>query len=318
MAVLPDYTSGTITLANGSTAVTGTGTMFQTAAFRAGDTLQIQNLTAVIASVDSNTKLTLTVPWTGTSLTNAPYRARYLPDGARVTAETTTLIELLGNGNLEALAALTLAEGSYLRATGPGAMEAVDGKNLDALRSLSLVADKLPYASAQDTLDLTDFTASARALINLSGTAANGTIPVITGTGASAVRPIVGTVSQVGGIPTGALFEVGSNANGSYLRLPGGWQVCLYTITMPAQAINTSVAVPWTYPAAFVVKPYLKYSVNYPAAVASDVGTQADNGVYWEAPPDTGAAYAALTSFSYRSAVIGPVVYTVTAEGRWY
>lgn len=53
MAVLPDYTTGTISVANGSTTVTGTGTLFQTAAFRAGDTLQIQNLTAIIASVNS-------------------------------------------------------------------------------------------------------------------------------------------------------------------------------------------------------------------------------------------------------------------------
>ncbi|MCD4512470.1 pyocin knob domain-containing protein [Brucella pseudogrignonensis] len=111
MAVLSDYTSGTITLANGSTTVTGTGTMFQAAAFKAGDTLQIQNLTAVIASVNSNTSLTLSSPWTGTSLTNAPYRARYLPDGARVTAQTTTLIELLGNGVLTNLAELGVEDG---------------------------------------------------------------------------------------------------------------------------------------------------------------------------------------------------------------
>jgi hypothetical protein len=111
MAVLPDYVSGTITLANGSTTIAGTGTMFQAAAFKTGDTLQIQNLTAVIASVNSNTSLTLTSPWTGTSLTNAPYRARYLPDGARVTAQTTTLIELLGNGVLKNLAEIGVEDG---------------------------------------------------------------------------------------------------------------------------------------------------------------------------------------------------------------
>ncbi len=126
MAVLPDYVSGTITLANGSTTVTGTGTMFQAAAFKAGDTLQIQNLTAVIASVNSNTSLTLTAPWTGTSLTNAVYRARYLPDGARVTAQATTLIELLGNGNLQSLAGLTSAADKGLYFSGVGTADIFD------------------------------------------------------------------------------------------------------------------------------------------------------------------------------------------------
>ncbi len=126
MAVLPDYVSGTITLANGSTTVTGTSTMFQAAAFKAGDTLQIQNLTAVIASVNSNTSLTLTAPWTGTSLTNAPYRARYLPDGARVTAQTTTLIELLGNGVLTNLAELGVEDGKVPVGNAAGQYELVD------------------------------------------------------------------------------------------------------------------------------------------------------------------------------------------------
>ncbi|WP_247880623.1 pyocin knob domain-containing protein [Brucella intermedia] len=126
MAVLPDYVTGTITLANGSTTVTGTGTMFATAAFRPGDTLQIQNLTAVIASIDSNTSLTLTEPWTGTSLTNAPYRARYLPDGARVTAQTTTLIELLASGNLLSISELQTSGDKGLYFSGAGVADLFD------------------------------------------------------------------------------------------------------------------------------------------------------------------------------------------------
>ncbi len=130
MAVLPDYVTGTITLANGSTTVTGTGTMFETAAFRPGDTLQIQNLTAIIASVDSNTSLTLTEPWTGTSLTDAPYRARYLPDGARVTAQTTTLIELLGNGVLSNIASVPVEDGKLLVGNASGQYEPISKDEL--------------------------------------------------------------------------------------------------------------------------------------------------------------------------------------------
>ncbi|WP_343315879.1 hypothetical protein AAIB41_13940 [Brucella sp. BE17] len=140
MAVLPDYVSGTITLANGSATVTGTGTLFQAAAFRAGDTLQIQNLTAVIASVDSNTQLTLTESWTGTSLTNAPYRAQYLPDGARVTARTTMLIELLGNGVLSNIADIPVKKGTVLVGNEAGLYEA--NETLGPFAALDLVANK--------------------------------------------------------------------------------------------------------------------------------------------------------------------------------
>lgn len=38
------------------------------------------------------------------------------------------------------------------------------------------------------------------------------------GLGAAAVAAIAGTVSQSGGVPTGAIIERGSNANGEYVR----------------------------------------------------------------------------------------------------
>ncbi|MBJ6134995.1 hypothetical protein JAU75_19315 [Ochrobactrum sp. Q0168] len=111
MVTLSDYMSGTISLANGSVTVTGTGTLFEVTRFREGDTLQIQNLTAVIASVDSNTQLTLAEPWTGASIVNGPYRARQLGDGSRVSTQAATIIELLGNGVLANIAELGVEEG---------------------------------------------------------------------------------------------------------------------------------------------------------------------------------------------------------------
>ncbi|MFW7355531.1 MAG: hypothetical protein ACODTL_06250 [Brucella sp.] len=188
MAVLPDYVTGTITLANGSTTVTGTGTMFATAAFRAGDTLQIQNLTAVIASVDSNTQLTLAEPWTGTSLTDVPYRARYLPDGARVTAQTTTLIELLGNGVLSNIASLPVEDGKLLVGNTAGQYEPIDkdaigiqdpNGNLGKLAALTLVANKILNTDDSGDLTQSDITAAALVLLKLAGTAAANKLPYL-------------------------------------------------------------------------------------------------------------------------------------------
>ncbi|WP_303698689.1 phage tail protein [Pseudomonas aeruginosa] len=39
-------------------------------------------------------------------------------------------------------------------------------------------------------------------------------------------RNILGTVSQSGGVPTGAIIERGSNANGEYVRFADGTQIC--------------------------------------------------------------------------------------------
>jgi len=57
---------------------------------------------------------------------------------------------------------------------------------------------------------------------------------------------ILGAVSQSGGVPTGAVIENGSNANGSYVRFADGTQVCWHSVTTSATA-----SVGWTFPAQF-------------------------------------------------------------------
>lgn len=42
---------------------------------------------------------------------------------------------------------------------------------------------------------------------------------------------LLGTVSQTGGVPTGAVIESGSNANGSYVKFADGTMVCLKSVT---------------------------------------------------------------------------------------
>lgn len=145
MATLSDYMSGTISLANGAVTVTGTGTLFEVTRFREGDTLQIQNLTAVIASVDSDTQLTLAEPWTGATIVNGPYRARQLGDGSRVSTQAATIIELLGNGVLTSLAELGVEEGKVPVGGPTGEYELTDlvqdpNGNLASLAALTMAA----------------------------------------------------------------------------------------------------------------------------------------------------------------------------------
>lgn len=68
----------------------------------------------------------------------------------------------------------------------------------------------------------------------------------------------VGTVSSAGGVPTGALIESGSNANGDYMRFADGTQICWYLKLLTTEPVQTAAGPlfvanlqNWTYPAAF-------------------------------------------------------------------
>lgn len=124
MAVLSDYTAGTITLTNNSTAFTGTGTAWLAADFREGDVLfQVAGQTqwtGVISTITSNTAGTLVRPWGGATGTYA-YRMRYMSNVGRSTAQARNLMEQLGNGNIQAEANLSGAPNTLPYYTGPAA-----------------------------------------------------------------------------------------------------------------------------------------------------------------------------------------------------
>lgn len=75
----------------------------------------------------------------------------------------------------------------------------------------------------------------------------DGTNVLSIGANGKAVIPgVVGTVAQVGGIPTGQVVERGSNANGEYVRFADGTQICTFR---GFSGVNSGT---WTYPAAFI------------------------------------------------------------------
>jgi len=85
---------------------------------------------------------------------------------------------------------------------------------------------------------------------------------------------IVGTVSQSGGTPTGAVIERGSNANGEYVRFADGTQICTHRQTSSSSSNAT-----WTYPAAAAktdclqISPTSMTGVNVPAIAPSTAGS---------------------------------------------
>lgn len=73
------------------------------------------------------------------------------------------------------------------------------------------------------------------------------------------ISKLLGTVSQSGGLPTGAVIERGSNANGEYVKFADGTMICTHS-----KGGSASVDSLWTLPATFVDNTYsITGSVGY-------------------------------------------------------
>ncbi|HGE6805657.1 TPA: hypothetical protein ACGCA3_006258, partial [Pseudomonas aeruginosa] len=103
--------------------------------------------------------------------------------------------------------------------------------------------------------------AGARTSLGLGSAAVR---PALGSTGALYSRDsILGAVSQSSGVPTGAVIDRGSNANGEYVRFADGTQVCwaeraLTVTTAAAGSIHVDGAPAnglWAYPATFSSPP---------------------------------------------------------------
>lgn len=70
---------------------------------------------------------------------------------------------------------------------------------------------------------------------------------------------ILGTVSQSAGVPTGAVIERGSNANGGYVKYADGLLICTFT----SFSTNNGSGKQWTFPVAFAFSPTVTATVVF-------------------------------------------------------
>ena len=119
---------------------------------------------------------------------------------------------------------------------------------------------------------------------------------------------ILGTVSQSGGVPTGAIIQRGSNANGEFVRFADGTQICW----VPSAVQEIATASGGIHQSAL-------YEINLPAAFAGDyAGSVSVTGttIAWGNARRIGVATAQVRLFRGTSDS-SPVGYIACFFGRW-
>lgn len=120
---------------------------------------------------------------------------------------------------------------------------------------------------------------------------------------------LLGSVSQVAGVPTGAAIERGSNANGEFVRLADGTLICTrLALSTPnastsAGSLFRSADVAWTFPSAFIAAPVVKAAVD-----------DLDAWAVSAAPTATAVTLRAMSSVTKAAALS----LRATAIGRWF
>lgn len=284
MSLLTSYSTGTVSVGASSMTVTGSGTAWSTAGVEAGDYFWAAGLSVRIASVNSNTSLTLAYAWPGAALSGANYEVQFTPDATRNLASTRSVLEQLTNGNISALGGLATAPDTLAYYTGSGvaaltgltsaARSLLDDTSVPAMRatlgvgSINNHTTFATYGGSDNAITATaGLTSLDNAQIRFRATAANTGAATINldGLGAKACRTVTGVALPAGYIRTDAdtlatydgtywvldrAPEVGSNSNGQYLRLANGYQSC--SKSLPAAGVSTTlIRSLWTYPAAF-------------------------------------------------------------------
>lgn len=286
MTFATHYNVGTVTVTAASDGVAGVGT-FWNGNIAPGDILWVGGVSCRILTVNSNTSLTLARPWPGPTAAGAYYEAWAVLDAVGYQKKTGELLAKLAGGNLDAFAGLAGA------------------------------ADRLPYFNGSGSMALTPFTALTRSLLNSANEASLWTTIGATSPASAAFRRgnVLGTVSQSSGVPTGALIERGSNANGDYVRFADGTQICAMSFTVPGDGWTTAAWGAWfsagtfPLPATFAAAPSASVSVRDGAVGARSAYCQNVN----VATSQISSLY--LAGHGQSSAVV--FVYVILI-GRWF
>jgi hypothetical protein len=147
MALPITYNTGTSSVNANGTAVTGQGTSWLSSGVQAGDFYWAAGLHVRIASVNSNTSLTLAYPWPGAGRSADAYEVQFTPDATRALVAARQVLDALTNGNLFSVANLQTSANKLAYYTGAGTAALADfrakGRSVVAAANLSDLLNEL-------------------------------------------------------------------------------------------------------------------------------------------------------------------------------
>jgi|GEM_PF-3658835 hypothetical protein len=123
---------------------------------------------------------------------------------------------------------------------------------------------------------------------------------------------ILGTVSQSGGVPTGAVIERGSNANGEYVRFADGTQICWKTVQLDAASNPGGTAMFFSTISAGALEPF---PAAFQEVFGGSVALETNTAQWGQVNFTPGGLSAFVASAISRTS---GVTANVTIFGRWF
>ncbi|MBK5002997.1 hypothetical protein IAE37_005273 [Pseudomonas sp. S31] len=284
---MPWYRTGTVAITAGQTTVTGTGTAFALNA-RVGDAFQgPDGRWYEVTNIASATVLSILPAYQGATVSGGAYGLAPMQGYVKESADRLRqLVDQLG-------ATFALFGGAT---------------NIETLRQNILAATR---GANSDITSLSGLTTALSVAQGGTGGKTQAAARTGLGLGAAAVAAIVGAVTQSSGVPTGAIIEQGSNANGNYTKYADGTMICRGSVTQSA-AVDLayhggyrSGQVTWPYPAIFAAPPTVSCGAEINSAINALSGNtlQAQTGLFF---------------YSGVALVAANRTVNAIAIGRWY
>lgn len=317
---MPWHRLGTVSVTQNSSAVTGVNTAFA-ANTRIGDAfIGPDGRQYELGNVASDTVISIIPPYLGPTVAGAAYAVtpvqgyqKGLADQVRDWVNTygAKLAALGTTGNYDILPP----------SKGGTGIADLSAFAQTLLNDADAAAGRITLAAAKSgaNTDITSLGGLTSALSAAQGGTGVGSIAALLSSlvtaGAYAKSNAVGTVSQSGGVPTGALFESGSNASGAYLRMLDGTQICYKRVAIGGVSIGS--------PAGSV---FYSGGVNPGAFAATYVGipttqvvVQSSSGLCWStvAGDPTTLQFGTIFIISPTS-TSATITLNCIAIGRWF